>query len=315
MGKIILIKKTPFILDDEDFDKISKFKWSLLVGRDGQKYARFNMFMHREILSAPFGMVVDHIDRDGLNNTKNNLRICSKGQNSYNSKGSFKTSRFKGVSRKNGHKRWGAAICHRGKNYELGFFNTEEEAAISYDREALHLFGEYAYLNFSNKKEENLDIYIRNIFIKYKDQKITCKVDEEKYKYLSKYKWYLFKTKNNSYAMRCCLMHRLIMGIDYNNDFVVDHINGNTCDNRKINLRVCKDSYNKMNTTKQKGNYTSKYKGVSWDKKLNKWLSRAYCNCEAIHIGYFDNEIIAAKKYNQKVKDFYGDFARLNKFE
>ena len=91
----------------------------------------------------------DHIDRNGLNNQKSNFRECTLQQNQFNStkrKGTI--SPYKGVSRKKRSKRWYAQIRFNVEQLHIGYFDTQESAAVAYDRKATELFGEFAVLNF-----------------------------------------------------------------------------------------------------------------------------------------------------------------------
>ena len=102
--------------------------------------------MHREIMHAPDGMVVDHKNRNGIDNRPDNLRVCTPAQNEYNKAPRGKRSRFKGVY-PDGDK-WYAVIKHKGETYYLGTFDDEIAAAKARDRKAYELEGEFAYLNF-----------------------------------------------------------------------------------------------------------------------------------------------------------------------
>ena len=102
--------------------------------------------------------LVDHRDRDTLNNTRSNLRVCTRSQNQQNSVGkpSQRRSRFKGVSySKNRKKSWRATIWVNGKQIHGGYFATEEEAARSYDRLAREHFGEFARPNLGVSEIDN----------------------------------------------------------------------------------------------------------------------------------------------------------------
>ncbi len=104
--------------------------------------------MYRLIMNAPKGMVVDHYDGNGLNNCRANLRICTRQQNAYNSRRSGGTSQFKGVHFEKATGKWRATITLKGEHFDLGLYDDEVEAARAYDRKAIELFGEFAYLNF-----------------------------------------------------------------------------------------------------------------------------------------------------------------------
>ena len=110
-------------------------------------------WLHRVIMGAERGQVVDHIDGNPLNNTRANLRICTQQQNSANSK-LYKNNKtgYKGVHLQskpyNPDKPYIAKIEAHGKKHYLGQFSTAEEGGIAYDTAALHHFGEFACLNF-----------------------------------------------------------------------------------------------------------------------------------------------------------------------
>jgi hypothetical protein len=105
--------------------------------------------MHRVLLNAPAGLVVDHRDCNGLNNRKSNLRLCTHQENSYNQRPRLGgTSRFRGVCWHKAKNKYIALIQKEGKRYFLGLFGDEIEAAVVYDIKAMELFGEFAYFNF-----------------------------------------------------------------------------------------------------------------------------------------------------------------------
>jgi hypothetical protein len=106
-------------------------------------------------------------------------------------------------------------------------------------------------------------------------------------------------------------MHREVIRLP--GHLVVDHINHNGLDNRKANLRPAtraQNNYNRL-AIKRKG-ATSKYKGVAWKKDKNKWRARLHFNGKLMFLGYFDNQIDAAKAYDKAAKECYGPFACLN---
>ena len=147
-------------------------------------------------------------------------------------------------------------------------------------------------------------------------------VDNENFQELSKYHWTLYKNKNILYAKRHIIiegkrttlkMHRFVMGLKTNDKLIVDHINHNSLDNRKANLRICSQSENCRNKTSHK-NSSSKYLGVSFNKKCKKWQYQICSNKKTIHLGLYINEIDAAKAYNNAAIKYHGEFANINKF-
>ena len=145
-------------------------------------------------------------------------------------------------------------------------------------------------------------------------------VDDEYFEYLNQFKWFAHKKKNGFYAERNIpidnckqktqMMHRIILG-DIPKILDVDHIDGNGLNNQKYNLRSCTHQQNMMNRKSNK-NTSSKYRGVTWDKKTRKWYVSIFTNYKRIYIGYFINEIEAALAYNKAALVAYGSFARLN---
>ncbi len=137
-------------VDAADYEELSKYKW--YASRPGRKiYAICAtegrlVYMHRMIMQARPGYVVDHIDGNGLNNRRCNLRVCTPLQNQGNRGPRGGTSRFVGVSRR--QDKWVAHIRYRGETCQIGSFDDEVEAAKARDRKAYELLGEYAYLNF-----------------------------------------------------------------------------------------------------------------------------------------------------------------------
>jgi len=142
------------LIDVEDYKKLSKYKWYTVENQTGivyvVRYANHKTIaMHREIMSPPKGKHVDHIDRNGLNNLRSNLRICTPSQNLCNAKKRRdNTSGFKGVSFYKRTGKWEVSIKKDYKTKHLGHYATAEEAAKVYDKAAKELHGQYAVLNF-----------------------------------------------------------------------------------------------------------------------------------------------------------------------
>jgi len=103
-------------------------------------------------------------------------------------------------------------------------------------------------------------------------------------------------------------LHRFLLKPD--SKLCVDHINGDKLDNTRENLRICTNQENSMNQHNIFG--ISKYKGVSWHKRDNKWTSRITVNYKSIYLGYFKSEEEAAKAYNEAAIKYHGAYAKLN---
>jgi len=152
---IPLTQSAHAIVDNEDLELLDGYRWSLTARRQlryARRYVgRKAVYMHREIMNAPAGMQIDHINGNGLDNRKVNLRLCNCSQNQRNARKRKKTtSRFKGVSWNNN--RWRARIYFNGEQITIGRFKSELEAAKAYDKKAVELFGEFANPNFPSQK-------------------------------------------------------------------------------------------------------------------------------------------------------------------
>jgi hypothetical protein len=160
MKTIQLTQGKVALVDDEDFEWLSQWKWHLNKKGNSKEYAtrkerktRRTIAMHRFILRLVWGDGIegDHKDGNGLNNCKNNLRKCTSLQNHYNMKKINKicSSKYKGVSWNKKRKHWESGIRPiTNKRLFLGYFDTEIGAAMAYDAKAKELFGEFACLNF-----------------------------------------------------------------------------------------------------------------------------------------------------------------------
>jgi len=158
MREIHLTQGKIAIVDDADHEYLSQFHWVTHKKRgtyyalratkrpDGKKTL---IYMHREILGmADPKVFVDHIDHDGLNNSRGNLRTCTHRENKRNiGKLRTNTSGYKGVSWHKERRRWCSAIKVNGKNISLGGFKSKDDAARAYNVAAIKYFGEFAYVN------------------------------------------------------------------------------------------------------------------------------------------------------------------------
>jgi len=155
MRTIKLTQNKHTLVDDEDFEVLSKYKWcyhkkktdytgyavrSVRISRNKIE----TITLHSCVLNIPIGMVVDHINRDGLDNRKENLRIATVSQNAFNRKLSKNNkSGYKGVSWNKGSKKWQVFIIEGGKNRNLGSYDKVEDAAKVYNDFSIQLHKEF----------------------------------------------------------------------------------------------------------------------------------------------------------------------------
>lgn len=109
-------------------------------------------------------------------------------------------------------------------------------------------------------------------------------------------------------------LHRLLLQLSTEDDFEVDHIDRDTLNNCRSNLRLCSREQNTHNQGK-KGNNTSGHKGVSWDKRVRRWQARIMKEGHSKHLGYFETKEQAAEAYNKAALELHGEFAYINKIE
>lgn len=156
MKEIPLTQGHVALVDDADFESVSKFKWHATKGLSGIWYARRNvrkpdgtrMTQRLHQFLMPGVLMVDHEDGDGLNNRRYNLRHCTPSQNQCNSRKRAGSSTSKGVSWNLRQGKWIAYINLNGKRRHLGLFKSEDAAAQAYDTAARTLHKEFAAPNF-----------------------------------------------------------------------------------------------------------------------------------------------------------------------
>jgi hypothetical protein len=151
-------------VDAADYEWLSRWKWHMQGGYAVRYEKRKLIFMHRQIRQPPPGRIVDHKNRNRLDNTRDNLRICTHGENTQNAgKIQGALSRFKGVSYRKERDKYFAQICHNGEPFYLGLFAKETDAARAYDHKAVELFGEFARVNFPEEwpPERRAQVYVK----------------------------------------------------------------------------------------------------------------------------------------------------------
>lgn len=160
----------PVLYDPVDDPIVSRFKWRVhLSGSTRKPYAvtylnKKPLGMHRLIMGLPSHMEIDHINGNGLDNRRENLRICTPAQNRQNAPGWAKRKcPYKGVSKITKWRRarsttpiWEARICYDSKQRVIGTYLTPQEAAHAYDAQARIHHGRFACLNFPKPGERGL---------------------------------------------------------------------------------------------------------------------------------------------------------------
>lgn len=157
MKKIKLTQGKFALVDNEDFEYLNQWKWHFVYdGYNGYAYRnvhkinnkRTSITMHRVLMKAKKGQIIDHINHNGLDNRKANLRYCNLSQNAANRKHNKRgTSKYLGVHYRKKENKWIAAIKHNGKSIHIAYCPTEREAALLYNKAAIKYHGQFANLN------------------------------------------------------------------------------------------------------------------------------------------------------------------------
>jgi hypothetical protein len=158
MKTIALSQGFAAMVDDEDYERVSAFKWSATKTKNtvyGVRKVRTpagqttSQLLHRFIMGVTHPRInVDHEDHNGLNCQRNNLRVCVRGENDGNRRKSRGASQYKGVSWDSFRRLWRASITIHHMSKHLGRFQDEREAALAYDAAARAAFGNFALCNF-----------------------------------------------------------------------------------------------------------------------------------------------------------------------
>jgi len=151
------------IVDPQDYERLSKYKWRLCRTKGkkvlyaersmrlpGGKYSR--QLMHRQLIKAPEGYIIDHVNGSGLDNRQANLRLATVAQNAWNSNKRNPRSGYKGVCFAKDKGLWRAVIVCHGRRIHIGYFRDKIAAARAYDAAAKKYYKEFARLNFPGRK-------------------------------------------------------------------------------------------------------------------------------------------------------------------
>jgi hypothetical protein len=306
---IIKMKDIDVLVDDKLWHKLNQMQWSYSSG-----YAIHSKYggMHRYIMKAKENELIDHINNNRSDNRKNNLRKASINLNQHNrTKATNTTSIFMGVRFHKRDSKWEANITYNYKNYYLGYYLTQKEAAEAYNKKAIELYGSDANLNIID------DNYIEPIIIR--EKKIIKKIKRENcstkllgvtyHKRDNTYEAYITKEKKRYYLGRFAKDTDAAQAYNLKAiELFGENATLNIIDEKNISIECIKKTH------KKSINSSSKYYGVNLFKKNNKWRARIIKDKKEYSLGYFINEIDAAKAYNIKAVELYGDQANLNIF-
>lgn len=377
------------LVSSSDEDKVQKLKWYMSPAKKNRngRYAyttiqRAPVSLHAFLMGrGEKGRIIDHINRNGLDNTRGNLRFVTVGQNNQNQNLRGGSSMYRGVSWSKVSSKWHAKC---GKKH-AGYYEDEEDCARAYDQAAISIFGPEAQTNFPNSIEvrdvlapprllpkgvykkahektyqacirwKKQNIYLgRFATIELAESAVIAKKSElenEKLEahdkreiarnkdhiavlpmnnssgqtirdiFVSDADWHRLAltswSDTDGYAAgsidgKMMTMHRFLMAEQLRPDGkeIIDHINGNRCDNRRENLRVLNYSGNGQNKAKKPG-CASEYTGVTRARKL--WSATITKDHKKYNLGHFLTEVEAGVAYNKEATRLY-DNPRLNLF-
>lgn len=300
-----------------------------------------NLLLHRLLMNPPPDMVVDHIDGNGLNNRRSNLRVVTQSQNLMNRRKSRGTSsRFKGVSWDSGRYVWQAKICIKSRTKMLGRFHDEYAAAEAYNAAAKLFFGENALLNNvdGDDPDQHGVVLVPRHGLTTEPPKplpvpqdhptdpnaclidlgrgYVTVIDRADAENVCQCSWYAnVKNKVNVYATgspdgkRAVGLHLFLTGFPAG--MIVDHRNLDALDNRRANLRITPEAkYIRCNRGRVRPGVP--YKGIRWDADRRKWAAVVTVNKRPRYLGRYETAVDAAKAYNVAAAEAFGEFAVLN---
>lgn len=311
MTKRILLTRGKFALvDDSDFEWLSQWKWQCTESH-GNYYATRRqkiegkyqyIKMHRVIIDAPGSMMVDHVDGNGLNNERRNLRLTDATGNARNTRArAGSSSRYKGVAWDKGMKAWRAFIVVRKTMKHLGCFEDEKFAARVHDKAAVEYHGEFARENFPEEpapSDDEIEEHRRSPFK------------------TSRFRGVSWHSQNHNWTVKIQVNRRTIRlgshqderlaaqvydfaAAKYHGEHAMFNFPGETLLSEKMFDDITRGTQPK-----------SQYRGVSFGD--GKWVAYIRSNRKQVSLGRFTDEVEAAKAYNEAAIKYHGSKAKLN---
>ena len=321
----IKVKIASALVCDEDWHRLCLVKWSLSDGYVVGYLCGEQTSMHKAVLSTQVvpGLVIDHVNRNRLDNRRENLRAVTPSQNSQNRKSSKNITGYVGVERKKNNSKWSARIHKDYIEYRLGSFDHPILAAVAYNIEALKLY-DLPYLNTINNEQVTCMMRANEIVLKDKSSQDISKIAEAAIgmtisegstskkregtasrfkgvtKSCGKNRWNAEIRKNGQRFKLGTFDTQEAAALAYNAKAVELYLNP------RLNV------INEADTPPINNSKTSKYRGVSWSKKYEKWIAQFRHEKQNYYIGSFTDEIAAARAINRKCKELIAPESRYN---
>jgi len=287
------------LVDDDKWHELYQMRWNM---SEGYFKSYKNTLMHRYLMNASKDdPLVDHINHNEVDNRLENLRFNTYSGNGHNkTKIENTTSKYYGVYWHDSLKYWVSGIKKNYIQYLVGYYDTEDEAAAAYNVKARELYKEFANLNVLENEQELLDLTIKKKETSSKYRGVGWNIEKGKWKARIKYKT---KEYNIGYyeteieaAAACNVKVREICPTEI----------------KRINIIENEDEILKI-TANRVDNQSSKYRGVSFNKEKKRFQAYISYKKKTYKLGYFNNEIEAAKAYNDKALELHGkDYKHFN---
>jgi len=311
---IIDIDGYEVLIDKEDIEKVTALQWDIYLNKKDnntyvvhygfkngkRKYKLKNVWLHKYLLGTTPKVAIDHVNKNTLDNRKTNLRVCNKDDYSLKD-----LEKIFGIVRGALGRRCVSLFPEKGGRGGKIYLTEREFEILKADINKPYTPEPHNIIS-QDDKTTVLEIDGYHVII-----------DTDSYELVSKYRWYksishdrvyFLYNRDTSKKKDRNSLHRTVMQAKKGE--YVDHISGDTLDNRKCNLRICTNAENSRNSKIPKSN-KSGYKGVLWIKEKRKWVSRIMYNRKNINLGYFNTPEEAYAAYCKAAKELHGEFARL----